>query len=138
MHTVYQFHSGPLPIHPRVFSRPRFSFTVAIGLLPSGKKSTAAAHSAPHSFLEVAGPTGNIWTAPWRDGRSGFCQGQTCTVCNNSDSCSLPAHPHFFFAAPFPPAFSACLDVCILCTHLSKGTSGAPRSLFAFYLRPLS
>ena len=45
---------------------------------------------------------------------------QTCTVCNNSDSHSLLAHPHFFFRAPFPLTVGTCLDVCILCTRLSK------------------
>ena len=59
---------------------------------------------------------------------------QTCTVCNNSDSRSLLAHPHFFFRAPFPLTVGTCLDVCILCTRLSKVTGPAPRSLFAFYL----
>jgi len=51
---------------------------------------------------------------------SGRGRPQTCTVCNNSDSHSLLAHPHFFFRAPFPLTVGACLDVCILCTRLSK------------------
>jgi hypothetical protein len=33
---------------------------------------------------------------------------KTCTVCNNSDSRSLLAHPHFFFRAPFPLTVGAC------------------------------
>ena len=51
---------GPLAVHPCVFSRPPFSFTVTTGLPPSGKNPAPATHSAPHSTLEVAGPTGNF------------------------------------------------------------------------------
>ena len=36
------------------------SSTVATGLLPTLKKPPHPPHSAPHSSLEVAGPTGNI------------------------------------------------------------------------------
>ena len=39
---------------------PAVSFTVTTGLPPSGKKSAAATPSAPHSSLEVAGPTGEF------------------------------------------------------------------------------
>ena len=37
LHSVHQFHSGPLAIHPRVFSRPPFSFTVTSCLRPAEK-----------------------------------------------------------------------------------------------------
>ena len=55
-------HGAPISLGPTRYSPSRLlpsavSFTVAIGLPPSGKKSAAATHSAPHSSLEVAGPT---------------------------------------------------------------------------------
>jgi hypothetical protein len=51
---------GPTRCSPSLLLPSAVSFTVATDLLPSGKKSAAVAHSARHSSLEVAAPTGNF------------------------------------------------------------------------------
>ena len=51
-------HSGPPRYSPSRLLRPPFSFTVATAPPPSGKDHARATHSAPHSSLEVANPTG--------------------------------------------------------------------------------
>lgn len=44
VHTVLEFHSGPLALHSRVFSRPPFPSPSRPACCPAGKKSAAAAH----------------------------------------------------------------------------------------------
>ena len=90
LHTVHQFHSGPLAVHRRVFSPSAVSFTVSTDLLPAEK--IRRRYTLGSSLVLFEGrPNVNFLKGEWEllGGAvevSGRSQPQTCTACNTFDS----------------------------------------------------
>jgi hypothetical protein len=99
LHSVHQFHSGPLAIHPRVFSRPPFSFTVTICLPLSGKNPPS--HTRLRTRLSKWRPNGTRTRGLLRDRqRSNQLNYAPASKINSSRLPRVPPDAHRFPKLP--------------------------------------